>query len=84
MSLFQCEECGCVENTACCSYHIKNFKPMTPPEYMDICFAMIRAADAVHFLPGWKRSEGAIAEYHYAKNIGLKLICSETSQLAVA
>jgi len=20
MSLFQCEECGCVENTACCNY----------------------------------------------------------------
>ena len=20
MSLFQCEECGCVENTACCDY----------------------------------------------------------------
>jgi hypothetical protein len=21
MSLFQCEQCGCVENTACCDYH---------------------------------------------------------------
>ncbi|EGQ7810335.1 DUF4406 domain-containing protein [Vibrio parahaemolyticus] len=57
---------------------------LSQPEYMDICFAMIRSADAVHFLPGWKRSEGALAEYHYAKKIGLELICSETSQLAVA
>lgn len=50
---------------------------LTQPEYMDICFAMIRAADAVHFLPNWQQSEGAVAEYYYAKKIGLKLMHSE-------
>ena len=24
MSLFQCEKCGCVENTACCDYRVNN------------------------------------------------------------
>ncbi|PWI34852.1 nucleoside 2-deoxyribosyltransferase [Vibrio albus] len=51
---------------------------LTQAEYMDICFAMIRAAEAVYFLPKWEESEGAVAEYHYAKKIGLKLICAET------
>ena len=23
MSLFQCVECGCCENTACCNYHVR-------------------------------------------------------------
>lgn len=41
-------------------------------EYMDICFAMVRAADGVLLLPGWKASPGATAEYHYAYKLGLK------------
>lgn len=41
-------------------------------EYMDICLAMVRAADGVFLLPGWKASSGAIAEYHYAYKLELK------------
>lgn len=40
-------------------------------QYMDICFAMIRAADRLVMLHGWEKSEGAVAEYHYAKKLGL-------------
>lgn len=31
MSLFQCVECGCCENTACCNYHLNKIdgQPMT-------------------------------------------------------
>ncbi|HAW1332710.1 TPA: DUF4406 domain-containing protein [Escherichia coli] len=39
---------------------------LTQREYMDICFAMLRCADAILMLPGWKASAGATAEYHYA------------------
>lgn len=28
MSLFQCEACGCVENTALCNYHWRKLKQM--------------------------------------------------------
>ncbi|ENR1369437.1 DUF4406 domain-containing protein [Escherichia albertii] len=39
---------------------------LTQCEYMDICFAMLRSADAILMLPGWKASAGATAEYYYA------------------
>lgn len=42
-------------------------------EYMDICLAMIRAADMLHMLPGWEHSTGATAEYHYAIKLGLPI-----------
>jgi len=40
-------------------------------EYMDICFAMLRCADAILLLPDWKASSGATAEYHYAYKMEL-------------
>jgi hypothetical protein len=46
---------------------------LSQAEYMDICFAMIRAADGVVFLAGWEQSEGVLAEHAYAKKIGLVL-----------
>lgn len=48
-------------------------------EYMDICCAMIRCADAIFMLRGWECSEGAVAEQALAKKIGLKIImeCQE-------
>lgn len=46
---------------------------LTQAEYMDICLAMIRSADTVYLLRGWEQSEGAMAEYHYAKKIGKQL-----------
>ncbi|WP_117028460.1 DUF4406 domain-containing protein, partial [Klebsiella pneumoniae] len=40
-------------------------------EYMDICFAMLRCADAILMLPSWQTSSGATAEYHYAYKMAL-------------
>ena len=51
-------------------------------EYMDICCAMIRCADAVFMLRGWENSAGAVAEHALAKKIGLEIITErqETAQ----
>ena len=46
---------------------------LSQPEYMDICFAMIRASTHIMMLRGWKESEGATAEYYYAKKLGLTI-----------
>lgn len=35
--------------------------------YMDVCLAMIRAADLVVFLPGWEKSRGASLEMQYCR-----------------
>lgn len=35
--------------------------------YMDVCLAMIRAADLVVFLPGWEQSRGASLEMQYCR-----------------
>lgn len=34
MSLYQCEKCGCVENTALGHYHCRNAKEMWADEYI--------------------------------------------------
>nr|WP_320125741.1 DUF4406 domain-containing protein [uncultured Shewanella sp.] len=47
---------------------------LTEPQYMDICYAMIRACNEIVMLPGWRKSDGATAEYYYAKKIGLKIV----------
>lgn len=46
---------------------------LTEPQYMDICFAMIRAADGIHLLEGWESSKGALAELAYAEKLGLAI-----------
>lgn len=46
---------------------------LTEAQYMDICFAMIRASDVIVLLPGWENSVGALAEYHYARKLGLQI-----------
>ena len=38
--------------------------------YMDVCLAMIRAADLVAFLPGWEQSRGASLEMQYCRYQG--------------
>lgn len=39
----------------------------------------IKRADGIFMLPGWKQSEGATAEYHIAKWLGLVIVDSCTS-----
>ncbi len=48
-------------------------------EYMDICFGMVRACDKVIFLKDWQKSEGAMAEFAYAKKIGKELVFADGS-----
>lgn len=42
---------------------------MSKAQYVRIDFATIDSADAVLFLPGWDRSEGALLEHEYCKYI---------------
>lgn len=46
-------------------------------EYMLIDLAMIDVCDCIYMLKGWKNSKGAIEEYKYAKEKGLKIIEEE-------
>ncbi|HIG9789471.1 TPA: DUF4406 domain-containing protein [Escherichia coli] len=43
-------------------------------EYMDICLAMVRSADAIYLLKGWDVSAGARAEHALAEKLGLTVI----------
>lgn len=43
-------------------------------QYMDICLAMVRAANIIYMLDGWETSAGATAEYALAEKIGLWVI----------
>lgn len=43
-------------------------------EYMDICLAMVRAADAIYLLEGYENSKGALAELAYAEKLGMEVI----------
>lgn len=47
---------------------------LTQGQYMDICFAMIRAADAIYLLKGYEESKGAMAELAYAEKLELDII----------
>lgn len=42
-------------------------------DYMDISFAMLRAAEGIVMLPGWKRSGGARDELQFALMRGIKV-----------
>ena len=46
---------------------------LTQSQYMDICFAMIRAADGIHLLKEWEKSKGALAELAYAEKLELTI-----------
>lgn len=49
--------------------------------YMDVCLAMIRAADLVVFLPGWERSRGASLEMQYSRYEGKPVYKIEEEEL---
>lgn len=51
---------------------------LSEKEYMDICLSMLRCADAIYLLDGWKLSAGARAEHALAEKLAL-LIISEKS-----
>ena len=51
---------------------------MSPKRYMRICFAMIDAADAVLFLEGSDRSDGAWLEARYCHYTGKPAVTQRT------
>ena len=51
-------------------------------EYMDICCAMIRCADAVFMLRGWEKSAGARAENALAEKLEMEIIFQEEDRAA--
>lgn len=57
---------------------------LTQAQYMDICFAMIRAADAIYLLDGYSKSKGALAELAYAEKLELDIIYQNILEPALA
>ncbi len=47
---------------------------LTQPQYMDICLAMLRCAEAIYLLRGWEKSAGATAEKALAEKLQLEII----------
>ena len=43
---------------------------LTYHQYMDIDSAMIRSVEMIAFLPGYRNSKGAMAEYYWSKALG--------------
>lgn len=43
---------------------------LTQAEYMGICIEMVKIADELIMLPGWRDSQGATAEFHLAIKLG--------------
>lgn len=52
---------------------------LTQPQYMDICLAMLRCAEAIYLLRGWEESAGAVAEKALAEKLQLEIIYQESS-----
>lgn len=46
---------------------------LSQAQYMDICLAMLRCADAVYMLTGWEKSAGARVEHALAEKLELWL-----------
>lgn len=46
---------------------------LSQAQYMDICLAMLRCADAIYLLNGWEASLGAIAEKSLAEKLGIEI-----------
>ncbi|HCR0223088.1 TPA: DUF4406 domain-containing protein [Klebsiella aerogenes] len=50
---------------------------LSQADYMSICMAMLQRAEAIYLLDGWKTSDGAVAEYHLAYKLGLKILTQQ-------
>lgn len=50
---------------------------LTQAQYMDICLAMVRCADAIFMLQGWEASAGARAECALAEKLGHRILYQE-------
>lgn len=51
---------------------------LTQAEYMDVCLAMLRCADAIYLLDGWKLSAGARVERALAEKLALLIIIEKS------
>ncbi len=52
---------------------------LTQAQYMDICLAMVRCADAVFMLQGWEASAGARAEHALAEKLGHRILYQDSA-----
>ncbi|MFB5948408.1 DUF4406 domain-containing protein [Klebsiella pasteurii] len=50
---------------------------LSQADYMAICMAMLQRAEAIYLLDNWKSSDGAVAEYHLAYKLGLKVLTQQ-------
>lgn len=48
--------------------------------YMRLALAQLILCDAVHLLPGWSRSRGAMVEFTLAKGLGLEVQTAEDAE----
>lgn len=55
---------------------------LSQAEYMDICLAMLRCADAIYMLEGWEHSAGARAENALAEKLEMEIIFQEEERAA--
>ena len=47
---------------------------LSQADYISICMSLLQRADANYMLNSWKGSGGAVAEYHLALKLGLKIM----------
>jgi len=59
MSIFQCDECGCAENTACGWYWLRGSKDYVAPKYFGK--ALCSECGPTHFLDG---SQTGLGKWH--------------------
>lgn len=50
---------------------------LSQADYMAICMSMLQRADDIYLLDGWEASAGAVAEYHLAYKLQLKVMTQQ-------
>ena len=51
---------------------------LSQANYMAICMPMLQSAEAIYLLDGWESSAGAVAEYHLAYKLGIKVLTPQS------